>query len=104
MAKQKTMRVRLRESLTPAAKPNEGHTANEVAAALGADAEIDAFANVLGVPRERLAKEIVRAACHRGELACVGFRLVTQPNGKVARELVYTPANDGIPVFMESKE
>lgn len=104
MAERKTMRVRLRESLRPAAKPNDGHTAAEVATAIGADGALDAFADVCGVPRDRLAKEIVRAACHRGELACVGFRLVTQPNGKVARELVYTPANDGIPVFMESKE
>lgn len=104
MDKRKTMRVRLRESLRPAAAPNDGHTASEVASAIGADGDIDSFSDACGVPRDTLAKEIVRAACRRGELACVGFRLVTQPNGKVARELVYTPANDGIPVFMESKE
>ncbi len=100
MAK-KGMRQRLRESLKPAKAPDHGHTAAEVVESLGIADSLESLAELCEVKKSVLEKEIVRSACARGELACSGFRVVRRPDGRQERELVYTPANGGVPIFAE---
>jgi hypothetical protein len=96
------MRLALRESLTPSSGPDNGHTAEEVAAAVGASDLISRLVDEFGADRKRLEGEVVRAACARGDLACVGFKHSVRSDGRRERVLVYTPANRGVPVFAES--